>query len=134
MADFTDLETLEQQGILGDIFEPKGAVAGGRFDEKKRRPRVQGTQPGFTQARRQGGSMFMPGLPTPAEQYQMSQGALGAAMKAIDKENYSRVSQSREMRRMAHEQELERIRASAAMARANADRETALIRELLSGM
>lgn len=77
---------------------------------------------------------MFPSLPTPAEQYQMSQANLGAAMDAIDKENYSRVSQSREMRRMAHEQELARIRANAEMTRANADRDTMLIRELLSGM
>ena len=73
-------------------------------------------------------------LPNPAEQYQMSQGMAQASMDNIRRENDSRVSQNREMRRMAHEQELMRIKTQGDMARAAADRDAMLIRELLSGM
>ena len=70
----------------------------------------------------------------PNEQMAIAQGNLNRAMDDHRRENDSRVSQNREMRRMAHEQELARINAQASMANANADREAMLIRELLSGM
>lgn len=126
-----DLEALWQQGRWDELGAPKGAVLQGVPRREKPKPKQQ--QQSFATPRQQAAPM-LPSLPTPAEQYQMSQASLGAAMDAIDKENYSRVSQNREMRRMAHEQELARIRANAEMTRANADRDTMLIRELLSGM
>lgn len=70
----------------------------------------------------------------PAEQAAMAAGMAGQTMDNIRRENDSRVSQRREMRRMAHEQELMRMKMQGEAARANADREAMLIRELLSGM
>lgn len=127
-----DLEALWQQGRWDELGAPKGAVLQGVPRKKPKPP--ENRQPQSFATPRQQAAPMLPSLPTPAEQYQMSQASLGAAMDAIDKENYSRVSQNREMRRMAHEQELARIRANAEMTRANADRDTMLIRELLSGM
>lgn len=127
-----DLEALWQQGRWDELGAPKGAVLQG-VPRKKPKPPENRQSQSFATPRQQAAPM-LPSLPTPAEQYQMSQTSLGAAMDAIDKENYSRVSQNREMRRMAHEQELARIRANAEMTRANADRDSMLIRELLSGM
>ena len=73
-------------------------------------------------------------IPSPAEQYAISNSNLGAATQSIQRENDSRVAQRREMRRMAHEQQLAAMRMQSENARANADREAMLIRELLSGM
>lgn len=94
---------------------------------------------GFTRrpsqsARRQ----TMPGITVPifgpAEQAAMASNMANQTMSNIQRENDSRVSQRREMRRMAHEQELMRIKTQGEMARAAADRDAMLIRELLSGM
>lgn len=68
----------------------------------------------------------------PAEQRQIANDMANKTMAAFDKENYSRVAQGREMRRMAHEQELARINAQAGMFNAQADRDAALIRALLA--
>lgn len=68
----------------------------------------------------------------PAEQRQIANDMARQNMAAFDKENYSRVAQGREMRRMAHEQELARINAQAGMFNAAADRDAALIRALLA--
>lgn len=68
----------------------------------------------------------------PAEQRQIANDMANKTMAAFDKENYSRVAQGREMRRMAHEQELARINAQAGMFNAAADRDAALIRALLA--
>lgn len=78
----------------------------------------------------------MPGINIPiygpAEQAAMAAGMANQTMSNIRRENDSRVSQRREMRRMAHEQELARITAQAGMANAAADRDAALIRALLA--
>lgn len=78
----------------------------------------------------------MPGITVPiygpAEQAAMAAGMANQTMSNIQRENDSRVSQRREMRRMAHEQELARINAQAGMANAAADRDAALIRALLA--
>ena len=81
-----------------------------------------------------GGAGMFGTLASPDDQYRMSQGMSGKAMSDIQRENDSRVSQRREMRRMAHEQQLAAMRMQSENARANADREAMLIRELLSGM
>ena len=73
-------------------------------------------------------------LPTPGEQYAMSQGALNAAMDNVRRENDSRVSQRREMRRMANDYEIERMRQMGANQRAQIDAEASLIRQLLAEM
>ena len=73
-------------------------------------------------------------LPTPGEQYAMSQGALNAAMDNIRRENDSRVSQRREMRRLGADYEMERLRQQGANYRANVDAEAQLIRQLLADM
>ena len=92
---------------------------------------------GFTRrspqaARRQ----VMPGITVPifgpAEQAAMANNMANQTMANIQRENDSRVSQRREMRRMAHEQELARINAQAGMFNAAADRDAALIRALLA--
>jgi hypothetical protein len=70
----------------------------------------------------------------PAEQYAMAENANRSAMANIRRENDSRVAQRREMRRMAHEQQMAAMRMQSENSRANADREAMLIRELLSGM
>lgn len=78
----------------------------------------------------------MPGITVPiygpAEQAAMAAGMANQTMSNIQRENDSRVSQRREMRRMAHEQELARINAQAGMFNAQADRDAALIRALLA--
>lgn len=78
----------------------------------------------------------MPGINIPifgpAEQAAMASNMANQTMSNIQRENDSRVSQRREMRRMAHEQELARINAQAAMGTAAADRDAALIRALLA--
>jgi len=70
----------------------------------------------------------------PAEQYEMSQGALNATMDNIRRENDSRVSQRREMRRLGADYEMERLRQQGANYRANVDAEAQLIRQLLADM
>lgn len=85
-------------------------------------------------ARRQSMPGFLVPIAGPAEQAAMAAGMAGQTMDNIQRENDSRVSQRREMRRMAHEQELMRMKMQGEAARANADREAMLIRELLSGM
>lgn len=47
----------------------------------------------------------------------MLQGMAGDAMAAIQRENESRVAQSREMRRMQHEKEMEQMRINAMIQR-----------------
>lgn len=79
------------------------------------------------------GNMFGT-LPTPAEQYEMSQGMASQAMDAIQRENDSRVSQRREMRRLGADYEMERLRQQGANYRANVDAEAQLIRQLLADM
>ena len=56
-------------------------------------------------------------VPLPAQQAQILQGAIEDVTDAIGKENDSRVSQLREMRRMEHEKELEAMRTSALIER-----------------
>ena len=78
----------------------------------------------------------MPGFAVPifgpAEQAAMASNMANQTMSNIRRENDSRVSQRREMRRMAHEQELARINAQAGMFNAAADRDAAMIRALLA--
>jgi hypothetical protein len=84
-------------------------------------------------ARTSGGSgMF--GIASPAEQYQIAQGGLNAAMGAIADENESRVNQRREMRRLGMDYEEERLRQAGANYRANVEAEASLIRQLLADM
>jgi hypothetical protein len=116
-----------------------GALFGDEDEEQATRRRVmENAQKSRERGRERqaagGGPAPMGWLPNPAEQYQMSQGMAQASMDNIRRENDSRVSQNREMRRMAHEQELMRIKTQGDMARAAADRDAMLIRELLSGM
>lgn len=92
---------------------------------------------GFTRrpsqaSRRQAMPGFAVPIFGPAEQRQIANDMSRQTMAAFDKENYSRVAQGREMRRMAHEQELARINAQAGMFNAAADRDAALIRALLA--
>lgn len=79
------------------------------------------------------GNMFGT-LPSPDDQYGMSQGMANQAMDAIQRENDSRVSQRREMRRMANDYEIERMRQMGANQRAQIDAEASLIRQLLADM
>lgn len=79
-----------------------------------------------------GGNAITVPIYGPAEQRQIANDMANQTMSNIQRENDSRVSQRREMRRMAHEQELARINAQAGMANAAADRDAALIRALLA--
>lgn len=92
---------------------------------------------GFTRrpsqaSRRQAMPGFAVPIFGPAEQRQIANDMANQTMSNIQRENDSRVSQRREMRRMAHEQELARINAQAGMFNAAADRDAALIRALLA--
>lgn len=78
-------------------------------------------------------SMFVP-IVGPAEQAQIAGTNLGMAMKAIQRENDSRVAQRREMRRIGADYETERLRQMGANYRANVDAEAQLIRQLLADM
>ena len=146
MADFTDLELLQSQDRLWEMGTPGGAFVGGkpkkRSDYGKRTRTLAEYRAGDTAQRDtpteapqspRGSSMFF-GIATPNEQAALAAGNLKSAMSDIRRENDSRVSQRREMRRMAHEQQLAAMRMQSENARANADREAMLIRELLSGM
>ena len=146
MADFTDLELLQSQDRLWEMGTPGGAFVGGkpkkRSDYGKRTRTLADYRAGDTAQRETptatpqapGGNVIKTWIPSPAEQYAISNSNLGAATQSIQRENDSRVSQRREMRRMAHEQQLAAMRMQSENARANADREAMLIRELLSGM
>jgi hypothetical protein len=70
----------------------------------------------------------------PAEQYAMAENANRSAMENIQRENDSRVSQRREMRRMANDYEIERMRQMGANQRSQIDAEASLIRQLLADM
>ena len=110
-----------------------------QHDARERQKDLEEEERGFSrQPFATQGRTAMPGVRIPIfgpnEQMAIAQGNLNRAMDDHRRENDSRVSQNREMRRMAHEQELARINAQASMANANADREAMLIRELLSGM
>ena len=116
-----------------------GAIFGDETEEQATRRRImENAQKSRERGRERqaagGGAASIGWLPNPAEQYAMSQGMAQASMDNIRRENESRVSQNREMRRMAHEQELMRMKTQGEMARAEADRDAMLIRELLSGM
>ena len=138
-----DLEQLNREDRLWEMGTPGGAAIGGkpkkRSDYGKKSKTLQeynaesGSQPFATGS---GSMMFSPsgGVPIfgPAEQRQIASDMAKQTMAAFDKENYSRVAQGREMRRMAHEQELARINAQAGMFNAQADRDAALIRALLA--
>ena len=145
---FSDLEQLHREDRLWEMATPGGAAVGGKSKRKiDQRPGTR-TWAQYEQANGlqqqaampQGDrSMFTVGRPHipifgPNEQMAIAQGSLNRAMDDHRRENDSRVSQNREMRRMAHEQELMRIKTQGDMARAAADRDAMLIRELLSGM
>jgi len=143
MADYTDMELLQSQDRLWEMGTPGGATIGGkpkkRCDYTRRTrtladyrggPQLDEETPQITEGQR---PMFGT-LPTPAEQYEMSQGALNAAMNNIRRENDSRVSQRREMRRLGADYEMERLRQQGANYRANVDAEAQLIRQLLADM
>jgi hypothetical protein len=150
MADYADLELLQSQDRLWEMGTPGGAALGGkpkkRSDYGRRTPGLaeynaahggSNSSENKSRASRQitkGENEMFGFLPSPAEQYAMSQGMANQTMDAVQRENDSRVSQRREMRRMAHEQQLAAMRMQSENSRANADREAMLIRELLSGM
>jgi hypothetical protein len=153
MADYADLELLQSQDRLWEMGTPGGAALGGkpkkRSDYGRRTPGLAeyNAAHGGSNAASGVGRRGRPALERgpmrdvinvpifgPAEQYAMSQGMANQTMDAVQRENDSRVAQRREMRRMAHEQQLAAMRMQSENSRANADREAMLIRELLSGM
>lgn len=150
MGDYTDLELLESQDRMWEMATPGGAFLGGkpkkRSDYGRRTPglaeynaahggsRSRGNGRSSVRQITKGGNEMFGILPSPAEQYAMSQGMANQAMDAIQRENDSRVAQRREMRRMANDYEIERMRQMGANQRAQIDAEASLIRQLLADM
>lgn len=146
MADYTDLEMLQSEDRLWEMGTPGGATVGGRpkrrSDYGRRTPSLaeynaanggKSDEPGTYRRPFTGAAMFGT-LPTPGEQYAMSQGMASDVMRTLQRENDSRVSQGREARRMANEYEMERLRQMGANQRAQIDAEASLIRQLLADM
>jgi len=150
MADFTDMELLQAEDRLWEMGTPGGAALGGkpkkRSDYGRKTPGLAeynaahgGSNSGRSKRRgsmqiTKGGNEMFGILPSPAEQYAMSQGMANQTMDAVQRENDSRVSQRREMRRLGADYELERLRQMGANQRAQIDAEASLIRQLLADM
>jgi len=146
MADYTDLELLQSQDRLWEMGTPGGAFVGGKPKKRSdygKRTRTLAEYRAGEHAKRDtptatpqapGGNVINTWIPSPAEQYAISNSNLGAATKSIQRENDSRVSQRREMRRLGADYELERLRQMGANQRAQIDAEASLIRQLLADM
>lgn len=125
---FGELELARAAGIEGDMGAPGGVNLAGMpnaraprgaknpLEEARRRDLAAQNARNRQQTQRVPGAAMIPGF-GPAQQYMQSQAMANNTMQAIGDENDSRVAQLREMRRMEHEQQMERMRQDALLQR-----------------
>lgn len=120
-------------GMAEDMWNQDGGKK--RQDEERRQLRTQDARDDRDRriADEASGAFGHPGLEFAMGMHRQGMqnhaNAAGAINSAIGQEMESRVAQQREMRRMAHEQEMMRLRAEAA----RREREGDIIRSLLNG-
>lgn len=90
-------------------------------------PSGQNARPFATPVAQERPVMFSADVMSPGDQFNHLQGMANQAMGAWENELDSRVAQSREMRRMQHEQQIERMRQEGLLRRLQAEQQTAMV-------
>lgn len=116
---------MDLNDILGMVSPDAARAAREREEEEERRNRRRARgQSAFASAERaQPGFAVMPAVAGPEDHARILGGMGKNIMAAFDKENTSRVSQSRELRRMQHEKELKAMELEALIRRLGSARD-----------
>ena len=121
--------------ILGMVNPDAARAAREREEEEERRNqrRARGQAAFGSASRAQPGFAVMPAIAGPEDHARILGGMGKNIMAAFDKENTSRVSQSRELRRMQHEKELKAMELETLLRRIQAAREESQPKPRASG-